>query len=102
MAAIRRGLKAGTGVSDQKGSSMSGNVIPARMRQKLLSAPASAERPVACAADIADRMPPSGAYPMTKSSISSAAISTRRSIAISAFALASQAGERAAAVAVVF
>src|SRR3569833_2183976 len=90
MAAVRRGLKVGTGVSDQKGSSMSGNVISARMRQTLLSAPATAERPT-CAADIADRMPPGGAYPMTSTSITSAAISTRRSIEISAFALASQA-----------
>jgi hypothetical protein len=70
---------------------MSGNVIPAPMRQKLLSPTPTTEGLVTCAADIADRIPASGAGPMTKSSITSAAISMRRSIAISAFALASQA-----------
>jgi hypothetical protein len=70
---------------------MSGNVIPAPMRQRLFSTPSTAEGPDACGADMAGDQPRTPVGSMTRPGIAAAAILARRSIAMSALALASQA-----------
>jgi hypothetical protein len=70
---------------------MPGIVVPAPTRHKLFSPQSTAEGIGGCAADRADRLAPSTDDAMMRFRITSAARAARRSIAISALALASPA-----------